>query len=236
MSQDKCPVFYMSHDDRGVVVFLSALGFIHTKDLSDADFVVFPGGEDVTPFLYGERKHPKTHCNLERDLKEVKLFRSLPSSLPKVGICRGAQFLNVMSGGSLWQHVDHHATAKGHLAKDMYAKNSFFHVTSTHHQMMIPGPEAAVLAAASCSEYKHGDSRVCHFPENTNDFDDPEVVYYAGTNSICYQPHPEYAGSANKANQEFFLEVLETYVLTHSQCTAAKAVRTGRQQQQKKDA
>jgi len=223
-----CPRFYMSHEDRGVVVFLSALGFVHTKDVGDADFVVFPGGADVTPFLYGERKHAKTYCNLERDLKEVKLFRSLPNAMPKVGICRGAQFLNVMSGGSLWQHVDNHAVPKGHLVKDMYAKNSFFHVTSTHHQMMIPGPEAAILAAASCAEYKHGDGRMCHLPPNTNDFDDPEVVYYAGTNSICYQPHPEYAGSENRANQDFFLEVLETYILTASQCSAAKKVRDER--------
>jgi len=69
------------------------------------DLVQFTGGEDVTPSLYGEQAHAATSCNPARDDREAKIFLSFKNKVPMAGICRGAQFLNVMNKGSMWQHV-----------------------------------------------------------------------------------------------------------------------------------
>jgi len=66
--------------------------------------VVFTGGADVSPFMYGEKKLSVT-CNDEHRDEQEKLFFERYTKVPKVGICRGGQFLNVMNGGKMWQHV-----------------------------------------------------------------------------------------------------------------------------------
>jgi len=53
-----------------------------------------------------------------------------------VGICRGSQFLTVMSGGRLFQDVSGHAIMGTHLIK--FKDGSSLGITSTHHQMMNP--------------------------------------------------------------------------------------------------
>lgn len=57
--------------------------------LEDAQYVLFTGGEDVTPSLYGENTHPSTYNNLERDIKEKEIFDKMVSSQIAIGICRG---------------------------------------------------------------------------------------------------------------------------------------------------
>lgn len=58
-------------------------------DITTADIVVFTGGEDVDPSLYGATKHPKTYSNLERDLYEKSVFDKINPNQLVVGICRG---------------------------------------------------------------------------------------------------------------------------------------------------
>src|SRR5690554_3184603 len=90
----------------------------------EADLVCFIGGEDVQPSLYGEHDHPSTHTNPARDEMEEKLFHyCLNEGIPMAGICRGAQFLNVMNGGKLYQDVDNHATGNTHLAFTYFSDN-----------------------------------------------------------------------------------------------------------------
>ena len=57
--------------------------------LEDAQYVLFTGGEDVTPSLYGEKAHPSTYNNLERDLEEKEIFDKISPSQIAIGICRG---------------------------------------------------------------------------------------------------------------------------------------------------
>ena len=73
-----------------------------------ADLVMFTGGSDVTPMYYGHNKEPYTSINTERDIEEFDIF-SQASALNKkcIGICRGAQFLCVASGGKLIQDMHH---------------------------------------------------------------------------------------------------------------------------------
>src|SRR5690554_5034063 len=71
------------------------------------DLILFTGGEDVNPHYYNQHQGKYTNINMERDEKESRAW-SLPYHIPRLGICRGMQFINVKVGGSLIQHVENH--------------------------------------------------------------------------------------------------------------------------------
>lgn len=159
-----------------------------------ADLVQFTGGEDVTPSLYGQAAHARTCNNPIRDRQEARVFKlARKLDKPMAGICRGGQFLNVMSGGSMWQDVNKHTTP--HEAKDTRT-GQLVVVTSTHHQMMIPGEAGEVILDCKISTFKVGCKNVpTHIVlANTDSQDerDIEAVYYRKFNTFCFQPHPEF--------------------------------------------
>ena len=57
--------------------------------ISDAQVVIFTGGEDVDPALYGAKVHPTTFFNRERDNYEIEMFKKIKPNQLAVGICRG---------------------------------------------------------------------------------------------------------------------------------------------------
>ena len=69
--------------------------------------LIFSGGSDLDPELYGEEAHPETDGVVrERDDFELGLMHAaLARDLPLLAICRGSQVLNVALGGDLEQHV-----------------------------------------------------------------------------------------------------------------------------------
>lgn len=173
-----------------------------------ADIFVFTGGEDINPALYGEEPHSSVSFSDFRDRRELDAYSTIPADVLKFGICRGGQLLNVLNGGKLYQHVDgHHGN---HLIKDTKT-NALMMSNSIHHQMMIPGPGAVILATANMSTFRinaHGD-----LLRERNDFDtysDPEVIWYPKTNSLCVQGHPEYP-NCPIVFREFVFDLLETY-------------------------
>lgn len=165
------------------------------------DFVLFTGGEDVFPDYYYEPVGKYTSYNSARDKKESNLFHNISYKIPKLGICRGAQFLTVMNGGKLIQHVtghsqDHNITFNNGLEIPM---------TSSHHQMMFPfdlEKEKYELIAHSTwfksNTYLNGENKEKELPR---DFLEPEIVYYPNTNSLCIQGHPEWMDLESKTVQ-----------------------------------
>jgi putative glutamine amidotransferase len=78
------------------------------EDLLDGlDGVVFGGGGDLDPALFGGRPHAAVYgVDRERDLFELALMRAaLDRRLPLLAICRGLQLLNVVRGGTLHAHL-----------------------------------------------------------------------------------------------------------------------------------
>jgi putative glutamine amidotransferase len=74
--------------------------------LAGLDGIMFTGGSDVDPALYGESPHPTTHVKPERDTAEMMLMRAaIAEGLPMLGICRGIQLMAVAYGGRLHQHL-----------------------------------------------------------------------------------------------------------------------------------
>lgn len=74
-------------------------------DLVDA--FILTGGGDIDPTRYnGARHHTNYSVDQERDVLELALARRLiDRGLPTLGICRGAQILNVVEGGTLIEHI-----------------------------------------------------------------------------------------------------------------------------------
>jgi gamma-glutamyl-gamma-aminobutyrate hydrolase PuuD len=88
------------------------------KNPEAPDIVCFTGGADIDPKLYKQTKLPYTvGVDKDRDIREKAIFQRYPQAL-KVGICRGAQLLNVLSGGNMYQHVDNH-TNRSHPCLDL---------------------------------------------------------------------------------------------------------------------
>jgi putative glutamine amidotransferase len=72
------------------------------------DAVLLPGGPDVEPSHYGEETRADCDVDVEPELDhtELRLARwAAEDDRPLLGICRGAQLLNVALGGALWQDI-----------------------------------------------------------------------------------------------------------------------------------
>ncbi|HMQ33147.1 MAG TPA: gamma-glutamyl-gamma-aminobutyrate hydrolase family protein [Chloroflexaceae bacterium] len=69
--------------------------------------ILLPGGDDLDPAYFGEERHPMLgEVDPQRDAVEVALARwCRDERKPLLGICRGAQVLNVALGGTLWQDL-----------------------------------------------------------------------------------------------------------------------------------
>ena len=75
--------------------------------LDSLDGLIICGGKDVNPARYGQTPHPLTdEPRPDRDkLEDELLSAAIERELPFLGICRGAQMLNVIRGGDLIQHL-----------------------------------------------------------------------------------------------------------------------------------
>jgi len=70
------------------------------------DGVVITGGHDVDPVLYAAAPEVTPKYDAERDaLESAVIDQALANGLPLLGICRGAQLLNIHLGGSLFQEL-----------------------------------------------------------------------------------------------------------------------------------
>lgn len=179
---------FIVNSSRPYARLFERLGFDVTQHHSKASLLCFTGGADVTPALYGAFTHKLTSCSPLRDRDEGTVFNlASTAGVPMVGICRGAQFLNVMSGGSMYQHVTGHT--RYHQMVDVGSGEKIL-VSSTHHQMMKPSERGEILAYAAeggTREWYEGEE----FKSDVSDRD-IEVVYYRHTNCLCFQPHPEF--------------------------------------------
>ncbi len=89
---------------------------VANRVLDRLDGVVITGGKDIDPMRYGQVPHPSTdQPGPDRDAWEFALLgAALNRKLPVLGICRGAQVLNVALGGTLHQHLPEVVGQGGH--------------------------------------------------------------------------------------------------------------------------
>lgn len=109
--------------------------------LSIADAVLLPGGGDLDPSWSGQAPHPAQYdVDLEQDAFDLAVARvALDSGLPLLAVCRGAQVVNVLLGGTTRQDMAPH------------------HRHHVHEVDVAPGSRLAAIAGpvltASC--YHH---------------------------------------------------------------------------------
>jgi gamma-glutamyl-gamma-aminobutyrate hydrolase PuuD len=174
--------------------------------------VVFTGGHDVSPSLYGEPTGRYTHASMARDIHEGKMFDlALKHKIPMVGICRGSQFLCVKAGGKLAQDINNHSGVHTFRTND----GRLLKCNSSHHQMQLPPKDAIPLGWAEPRisydriteklHYLNGHNQQIEVPEEY------EVVYYPNINAVGVQFHPEWS-SCPATGIEFAKEVVNKYL------------------------
>ena len=114
--------------------------------LDGLDGLVITGGRDMDPASYGQARHPATdepvQANRDRDAWEFALIRgAIRRGMPVLGICRGAQVINVALGGTLHQHLP---DVLGHSRHQQ--GNAVF---STSAVRTVPGTRLAALIGES---------------------------------------------------------------------------------------
>ncbi len=77
------------------------------ETLESLDGLLFSGGSDLDPSLYGAEPHPETNgTRPDRDRAELRLAEgALARDMPVLAVCRGMEVLNVARGGDLVQHL-----------------------------------------------------------------------------------------------------------------------------------
>ena len=137
------------------------------------DGFVFTGGPDPHPFLWGEETHKNCGpISVKRDQMELTLLSiAMEQKKPILGICRGAQMLNIGLGGDIYQDIDsqyrsafpiahtqplhyrhpsHHVDVKKNTLLASFGDDTSIQVNSCHHQAirnlapgLIPGGVAS---------------------------------------------------------------------------------------------
>lgn len=160
--------------------------------IEDADVVLFTGGEDISPELYGCKIHPQTWYNNKRDSMEVSMFKKVRPDQLVYGTCRGIQLICAMYGGILVQDCDNHWGGRHKITNGTRTLTT----NSLHHQMQypfnLPKEDYEILYwSKDVSTYYHGDGIDSSVIRSNCE---PEiVVYHRPGMPVCLgvQGHPE---------------------------------------------
>lgn len=162
--------------------------FDNTKDYK---LVLFTGGSDIDPRIYGETS-PKGLCSYmpQRDLIEAQIFdQARKFGIKMTGICRGAQLINVISGGRMMHHIEGH---EGVIHEVETSKGEVFETNSLHHQMIIPPEDGYIIGWAKrpLSPFYFGDE------DEAIEWNGPEAEIVLIPSTLCCgaQWHPEAMG------------------------------------------
>lgn len=179
-------------------VYEESFNAVDKGSLAGADALLLWGGTDIHPTFYQQPYHPLTERSGNggqpslRDMTEWHLMREAKKlKIPIIGVCRGAQFLCVFSGGSLIQDVKGHYHAHG-IVTD---KGLSMHASANHHQIMNPKPGTYELLAWSeffGAMHQDGFTPKPIVSELMDKKKDPEILWFPDVKGLAIQPHPEW--------------------------------------------
>jgi putative glutamine amidotransferase len=134
------------------------------------DGLILSGGGDIDPRHYGSGGHPAVYMiDPPRDEMEIALARwAAAAGLPTLGVCRGAQLINVALGGTLVEHlpdeidntiahrleprgaVPHMVTiAEGSRLAKVLGEQAVVGASWHHQAIRTPAPGLTVVACAA---------------------------------------------------------------------------------------
>jgi putative glutamine amidotransferase len=119
---------------------------IASRVLDTLDGLIITGGKDLDPASYGHQSHPATEEPArDRDTWEFALAEAaLQRRMPILGICRGAQVLNVTLGGTLHQHLPDVIGHSGHRVGDAVFATSTVRTVEGSRLSALLGPSVQV--------------------------------------------------------------------------------------------
>jgi len=175
----------------------------------DYDLLLFTGGADVGPELYGETS-PLGLCATHpaRDKVETRIFmHALKHGIKMTGICRGSQFINVMSGGRMIHDIQNHAIGRTHGMET--SKGEIIEVNSFHHQMIIPPKDGHVIGWSKerLSKRYYGDKDL----EVSWDGPETEIILIPRTQCCGAQWHPEWMPKGT-AGYDYYNEMIRRFM------------------------
>lgn len=121
--------------------------------LDSLDGLLFTGGEDIHPELYGEEVRPGCgEIDRERDDFELGLARrAIDRGIPLLGICRGLQLLNVACGGTLYQDLTERPGTRPEHYADRQERAQLRHAVKilpgTRLSQIVGAPELKVTSS-----------------------------------------------------------------------------------------
>lgn len=112
--------------------------YFNLVDFDAAELVIFSGGEDINPNIYGERNHGSYGVNQRRDEIEIEVYeRAKAAGKRMLGVCRGHQLLMALNGGKLVQNI-FPGHPGWHTVDVLHDAPLLASVNSLHHQGITP--------------------------------------------------------------------------------------------------
>jgi putative glutamine amidotransferase len=188
---------------------------------NDLTPLVLWGGNDINPEYYKEKPLSYTQRPLiVRDREEFyNAGEAIKQGRPIIGICRGAQLLCILHGGSLYQHSQPHKQNHSIEAinpytpnKELGAKNTYLfdQVSASHHQIMKPAGKFEVLA------WNPSPTKVWNNETETEILEKaPEIVWWPETRCLGIQAHPEW-GTATDPFVRYVDKLLYMFKIEYS--------------------
>jgi len=126
-------------------------------DFAALDGVIVGGGDDIAATIYGGALDPAVRVDPERDRLELALLEhAFAQGLPVLGICRGAQMINVVRGGSLHDDI-HTVYAEAPRQRTVLPQKSVRVETESRLGAILGGPAWRVNALHHQSVDRLGD-------------------------------------------------------------------------------
>lgn len=203
----------------GTVVMLPPGEKIDEKGLNG---LLLPGGGDVEPSLYGEENQGSESIDEERDKWEMELTRVFfQKNKPILGICRGAQVLNVALGGTLYQNIKGHREGrhlirieKGSLLSDILCGVEALEVNSSHHQAVkevAPSLRAIAWSDDGVIEGVEGDGFILGIQFHPERMLEEQPIFNIFKQFVQASRREIYTIGTSKREWQEFLDILRSY-------------------------
>lgn len=193
--------------------------WIHDKqlvnDIEDADVIVFTGGQDINPAIYGCKKHSTTYFTPTRDDFELSAYAQVRPNQVCYGACRGAQLGAAINGAILVQDIENHWCSGNHEISRFLGESDLpeeLSVPSLHHQMVYPYDlpkedyDLLYVSKVNRSPYYHGDGITDEKILKIKEFGEPEVMVFHRPGKPVFfgvQGHPEMLSADHPTNVVF---------------------------------
>lgn len=196
--------YYQAVENGG---FRSISPFAETPDyfpvLSDLpslsfDLLLLPGGGDISPGLYNQKKHGSRNPDYELDLLQFQLLQlAILKRKPVLGICKGMQMINVFFGGDLCQHLpttDIHSISGGDCYHRLFFSPDFpcrsnipnQNLSRKLYDLLVKHP---TVNSAHHQGISHLGKELCCL-QYTEDYV-PETILHSSLPILGFQWHPE---------------------------------------------